>query len=462
LNTFVLSGRRSLRLFLFGIVGVVPSTFALEVRHEADVCVYGGTASGVFAAIAAKREGVDVIIVEPSRWLGGMTGGGLDEIDWGRREAVGGSAYEFLKDEPGNEVYRKRLQDLVARHGIKVIYEHRLGGVDVVELDGRSIRSISLEHAPVDATGCPVEAPEKPNAARVQAKVFIDGSYEGDLLARSGVSFTWGRESRDQYWESLAGVRPNLWIYDIDPYIEPGKPESGLIPLVQDRKIGALGSADRLTMGYCFRYEEDRSGSGFPITPTERYDPKQFEIYRRAFQNKVDITRHKSMRSLGELAERDYSFYTPNLARGLLTTRVFGCNDDYPNGDWATRSRIWKFHQNFLRDLVHFLRTDSAVPKNLKQRVATLTLRHCPFDETGGWPHQLYVREARRMVSDYVITQKDLEGNIDPPDSVGLASYGVDDWPYATCVVDGKVAIQGGEFSMLYIDQSGKREAGNL
>ena len=125
-----------------------------------------------------------------------------------------------------------------------------------------SIRSIILDYAPFDKTGCPIPEPKKRNAITVSAKVFIDCSYEGDVLAMSGVSYTWGRESREHYKESLAGVRPNLWLHDIDPYVEPGNPESGVLPFVQDRKIGPLGSADDLTMGYCFRYVFDGSGKG--------------------------------------------------------------------------------------------------------------------------------------------------------------------------------------------------------
>ena len=155
-----------------------------------------------------------------------------------------------------------------------MIYEHRLGKVQVggktIEHPTRlkpialgekfvskkkehSIRSIILDYAPVDETGCPPPHPKKRDVIKVSAKVFIDCSYEGDLLAQSGVSYTWGRESREHYNESLAGVRPSLWVHDIDPYLKPGNPKSGLIPFIQDRQIGPLGSADDLTMGYCFR-----------------------------------------------------------------------------------------------------------------------------------------------------------------------------------------------------------------
>jgi arylsulfatase A len=138
--------------------------------------------------------------------------------------------------------------------------------------------------------------------------------------------------------------------------------------------------------------------------------------------------------------------------RNLMTSTVYGCNDEYPNGDWATRSRIWKFHQEFLINSIHFAKTDPSAPKSMKQRAMKTTFRKGVFDETGGWPNQLYVRQARRMVSSYVVTQKDLEGKTDPPHTVGLAAYGVDDWPYAVVAQDGKIAVQGGAFSIVYID----------
>ena len=430
---------------------------AAEIKnYRADICVYGGTASGVMAAVAAKKEGADVILIEPSRWLGGMTGGGISNLDWGRREAVGGSTYEILRGQPGNEVYRKTFRELINKHDIQVIYNHRLGKVDRSE---KLVQSIHLDLAPVDPTGCPIPEPERINAITVDADVFIDCSYEGDFMARSGVSYTWGRESSQKYGESLAGVRPSLQVYDIDPYLVPGDSKSGLISFIQDRKIGPLGSADSLTMGYCFRFKFDVSGKGIPIPEPAAYDPAEFELFRRAYQNGVDISTNRSMKKLGIVEPRGNYFIggdSGNLSRSLLTTTIYGCNDLYPDGDWKVRSSIWKFHQEFFCKLLHFLKTDTSAPEKRRKRAEEISFRRGVFDDTQGWPSQLYVREARRMISDYVVTQKDLEGKTDPVHSIGLASYGVDDWPYATVAENGKVALQGGEFSILYLDE-GKR-----
>ena len=419
----------------------------------ADICVYGGTASGVMAAVTAVKQGCTVVIIEPSRWLGGMTGGGLSHVDWGREKAVGGTALSILSKNYDDAKYREVFLSLVKKYRIRVIYEHR---VSSVVKEGASIFNMVLDHAPPDARGCPVATATKPNAMTIKAKVFIDCSYEGDLMARAGVSYTWGRESRDEYGESLAGVRPNLAVYDIDPYVTPGDPKSGLLPFIQDMKPQPEGSADRLTMGYGFRWKFSKDPDRIPIDPPENYDPKLFELYRRGFKNKAGIDLGRRMKGkLGffeEAGGRIHSIGQGNLARALLAPTNYGSNADYPDGDYATRARIWKADQEFMRGMTHFLRTDDCVPDKFKQLAAELGFQRGIFDETGGWPHQLYVREARRMRSEYVLTQKDLEGSTNPEDSIGLASYGVDDWPYATYALDGKVALYGGEFSMLYLD----------
>ena len=463
-----------------------------RVIHEADICVYGGTASGVMAALAAKKEGAKIILIEPSRWLGGMTGGGINHLDWGKGNTVGGSTYKLLMEGVkvreqkhhgghavlgiGNKEYRERFKKVLEERGITVIHEHRLGKVRVGDAiiaaptrqqpiamgedtaprgKAPSIRSITLDYAPFDKTGCPISEPKKRNAITVSAKVFIDCSYEGDVLGMSGASYTWGRESREHYGESLAGVRPSLWLHDIDPYVEPGNPESGVLPFVQDRKIGPLGSADDLTMGYCFRYEFDGSGKGIPVPEPTNYDPAEFEIYRRAIRNGVDIFSNRHMRtSLKKFSVHKRGPFVggAQLNRNVMASTVHGINDDYPNGDWATRSRIWKFHQEFLCKSIHFAKTDSTAPESMKRSASRISFRKGVFDETGGWPHQLYIRQARRMVSSYVVSQNDLEGKTDPPHTVGLAAYGVDDFPYTTIAQDGKIAVQGGGFSIIYLD----------
>jgi hypothetical protein len=445
----------SRRRFIAGTLAAntLPSFSSAAAADNPDICIYGGTASGVMAAVTAAKQGRSVVLIEPSRWLGGMTGGGLSHVDWGREKAVGGTALSILSKNYDDAQYRQVFRELVKKYRIRVIDEHR---ISAVQKDGAAIRSLTLDHAPPDALGCPVAAATKANAMTLPAQVFIDCSYEGDLMARAGVSYTWGRESRDEYGESLAGVRPNLAVYAIDPYVTPGNAKSGLLPFIQDMKAQPEGSADRLTMGYGFRWKFSKDADRLPIPAPEHYDPKQWELYRRGFKNKAKIDEGRRMKGKLGFFEpaggRIHSLGAGNLARALLAPTNYGSNAEYPDGDYATRARIWKTDQEFMRGMTHFLRTDNCVPDKFKQTALEFGFQRGIFDDTQGWPHQLYVREARRMKSDYVVTQKDLEGSTDPADSIGLASYGVDDWPYATYVHEGKVALYGGEFSMLYLD----------
>jgi len=441
------TGRRRFLQVSGGLLAALPrgGLGVAADRTEADVCVYGGTASGIAAAIGAADAGKTVVVVEPSRWLGGMSGGGLNAIDWGNKRTVGSLARRLLIDRDDvamRELYARELAD----RRIPVIFEHRLAGVTK---EGGSIRGITLDHAPPDRLGCPAERATTAAARTVAARAFIDCSYEGDLMAQAAVSHTWGRESREEYGESLAGVRPLLMRYAIDPYVQPGNPRSGLLPLLQDIRIGPEGSADGLTMMYAFRWVLTRKDP-IRVEKPDDYDPRTYEIFRRGFQGDVDMRAGRRMRSRGEYtAETGAGIFGANSSRALWAQSVAGANAAYPAGDWAVRSRIWRDQMNFVRGMYHFLRTDPAVPPQMRDKAEHVGFQRGIFDDTNGWPHQLYVREARRMKSEYVVTQRDLEGLESPPDSVGLGSYGVDDWPYATVAHEGGVAISGGEFSIL-------------
>ena len=440
---------------LASLGAILPLRGAEPRTLIADVCVYAGNAAGIASAVAAAREGCRVLVIEPSRWLGGMTGSGLIHIDWGRSEAAGGSAKKILKDGLTDPQYRSMFANLAKQHGVEILYEHRVASVKKIDA---TITSLVLDYAPPDRFGCPIAQPKTASTVTVNARMFIDCSYEGDLMAKSGVTYTYGRESRDHYGENLAGVRPSLAVYDIDPYVKPGDPQSGLLPLLQDYTPGPIGSADKLTMGYGFRWKFTLDKNQIPIEPPDNYDPFTFEIYRRAFTKKLNLNGRR-MRKLGEYEVATGGIHYPgagNLSRSLIAPTVFGCNAAYPDGDWPERARIWKFHQDFLRGITYFLRTDTSAPEKLKERAQIAGFDPGQFDDTAGWPHQLYIREARRMVSSYVVTQKDMEGKTEPSDSVGLASYGVDDWPYAMHPIDGKIALQGGDYSMLYLEEKNR------
>ncbi len=193
-----------------------------------------------------------------------MTGGGLSHVDWGREKAVGGTALSILSKNYDDAKYREVFRELVKKYRIQVIYEHRVASV---QREGTNIRSIVLDHAPPDKLGCPIAKAVTARSKTIAAQVFIDCSYEGDLMAKAGVSYTWGRESRDEYGESFAGARPNLAVYNIDPYVKTGDPKSGLLPFIQDMQAKPEGSADRLTMGYGFRWKFSKDADRLPIAP---------------------------------------------------------------------------------------------------------------------------------------------------------------------------------------------------
>jgi hypothetical protein len=429
------------------LIGAALRAQSARPIEDFDVCVYGATASGIAAAISAADQGCRVILIEPSRWLGGMSGGGLHRIDWGTKASVGGLALKLLIDDD-NVGMRKLYSQLCSEKNIQIIYQHRL---NKVFKKNQRIESISLDYARPDSRGVPAAIAEETHARQIRAKVFIDCSYEGDLMAGTGVSHTYGRESIDTYGESYAGERPALVTYDIDPYNTPGKPSSGLLPLLQDYQPKGPGKADKLTMAYCFRWKLSRQPDRIPFARPENYDPRNYELFRRAFKNNIKINNGLKMRKPGVLS--DYpggGVFNENSSRSLWAQSIAGSNQDYPTGDWATRSKIWKFHQEFILGMYHFLRTDESAPEIYKKLAEETGLTPGVFDETGGWPHQLYVREARRMQSTYIITQKDLEGRAGSmADSIGLASYGIDDWPYSTYADQGKISIGGGEFSIL-------------
>jgi hypothetical protein len=417
-----------------------PAARGAEPRRV-DVCVYGGTAAGIVAAAAAKRRGKSVLLVEPGRHLGGMTSGGLGWTDFGNKAAVGGMSLDFYrrvgraygKDEPAwtfePHVAERVFHDLVKEHGVTVLFEHRLAGV---AKDGASIARVTLEHAPPLANGAPAPAAAA-GAARVEvgAAVFIDCTYEGDLMARAGVRYTVGREPVARYGEPLNGVRARTpqhqFQFPVDPYRTPGDPASGLLPLVQPDDGRAPGEGDDAVQAYNFRLcLTNDPANRLPIEPPPGYDAARYELLARHVEA---LAANGKGKTIGELLKPDK--VTPAKTdvnnNGAVSTDFIGANYDYPDGDYATRSRIWTEHLHYVQGLLYFLGNAERVPAHLREQMNRWGLAKDEFTDTAGWPHQLYVREARRMVGRYVITQADCEHRADPvDDSVGLGAYNMD------------------------------------
>jgi hypothetical protein len=395
--------------------------------------VYGGTPAGICAAVAAKQEGMDVVLIEPSRWLGGILGAGIKPMqDCPEPRAVGGltksHVFEAGKTPPEIRDYFVRW---MAEEEIPVIYEHRVGSASK---DGTRIKQLTLDYAPPDEQGIPVAEPQKRAVTRIVADVYIDASYEGDLLPATGISYSFGRESSAKFGEEPAGVRPPTNWTPLDPYVVAGDASSDLLPLVDADHGKPLGSADDYTQAYNYRfYVTDDPTNRVPFTKPDDYSPAQFELVGRFVEH---IVREWSG-DAKQLAERlrgifpgwrnsgEYNYQR----KSLVTISPLGVSRFYQDGDWATRSKVWRMHRDYLRGLHYFMSTDPRVPESFRKATAELGLDRTMHPDTDGWPNQLYVRIARRMQSDYIVMHRDVLNQTTVDDGVGLALYGVDIYP---------------------------------
>jgi hypothetical protein len=398
-----------------------------------DVCIYGATPAGIVAAITAKQEGRSVALIEPSRWLGGILGAGIKPMqDCPEPRAVGGlTRTKVFKLGGTPPVIRAGFARWLRSEQVEPIFEHR---VSRVQKDGPRIVRVYLEHAPPDALGVPAPRAQPGAGKTVAAKVFIDASYEGDLMAGAKVRYAVGRESREQYGEQPAGVgAPTNWT-PIDPYVEPGEPASGLLPFVEADHGKGKGAGDDYIQAYNFRfYVTSDLARRTAFQPPADYDAKQFELVGRYVQHILgwaDGDRSKALPKLagifpGWLNSGEYNYQR----NALVTIAPLGVSRLYPDGDWPARARVWRQHIDYLAGLHHFLATDPRVPAEFRAQTAELGLDRTLHPDTQGWPHQLYVRITRRLLGPYVLTHADVLNQTAPEDSVGLALYGVDTYP---------------------------------
>jgi len=417
---------------------------------EADVCVYAATPSGILAAVAVKREGRSVVVVEPSRWVGGVLGAGLKPMqDCPNYNATGGMTKELLRTlghpewsdgEVGDgksalsKMNPKDVRDdfaaLLRKWDVRVIYEHRIARC---EKSGAAISAAVFDCAPFDALGCPVAEPTARGDVRVTARIFIDASYEGDLMAKAGVSYRVGREAASEFGEECAGVQPPMEEAPIDPFVVPGHPESGLLKGVEKDSGKPVGAADEHTQAYNYRYYTTSDPAyRVPFTPPDGYDPKDFELVGRYVAYLVETVKDQD-----ELHKRLVGIFPGwknsgewNYQRSsLISMSPVGISHLYAKGDDATKARVWKEHQNYLRGLHAFMSSDARVPESYRKEVAALGLDRRPHPETQGWPHQLYVRVTRRMNGRYTVTAHDVHNRTQVDDPVCLAQYGIDTYP---------------------------------
>ena len=460
----------------------------LEERDEYDLVVYGATSGGIIAAVAAARKGRSVILVEPSNHLGGLTTGGLGATDIGIEGTIGGMSLEFYsqireyyrsedswRDEDRLEYMERSGQFLQpGRDGMfgfepdvaRTIYEQMLeeAGVPVVMND----RIVLSSHG-VEKRGDQIRAIVTEEGNVYRGKVFIDASYECDLMAMAGVSYHVGREANDEYGETLNGVqtvRTHNHIFPgyVDPYIEPGNPQSGILPGVHDGGPGEEFSEDHRVQAYCFRMcLSDVPEHQVPFEQPEGYDELEYELLFRNYEageNRIPWLP-------GGMPNRK----TDTNNRWGFSTNMIGVNYEYPDGDYATREAIIDKQEHYQRGLMWTLANHPRVPEEIREEVSRWGLAADEFTENNNWPTQIYVREARRMIGEYVTTEHDCRRMRIVDDPVGLGSYQMDSHNvqrYITgqgCVQnEGNIEVSpGGPYAISYRSLLSKRqECSNL
>jgi len=402
------------------------TSLSLQAQTTYDLVVYGGTAGGVMTAVSGARQGLKTVLLEPGQHLGGMATGGLSRTDVGKREVIGGLALEFYYrvgeryqmrrfNNPVAWFYEPRvgegvLREMLAEAGVKVLYGHRLRERTGVTKSGAEVREVAME-----------------NGARFAGKVFADATYEGDLMAQAKVSYTWGRESTAQYGESLAGVRDKTpkhqFLVNVSPHDGNGK----VLLEVNDGPIGKPGEADKKVQAYNFRViATNEPQNRIPWPKPTGYNPQRYELLARLLAETTKKLGHAPVFNQLTLIAMIPNGKADFNNNGAFSSDYIGKNYDYPDGDYATRARIWQEHIDYQQGFYYFLANDPRVPPTLQQEVREWGLPRDEYEDTGHWPNQLYVREARRLVGDFVLTQKDLQTALTKPDAIGMGSYNSD------------------------------------
>lgn len=417
-------------------------TIAQEPRGKSetfDLVIYGGTSAGVAAAVQASRMGCTAVLIEPSKHLGGLTSGGLGFTDSGDKRVIGGISREFYQrvrkhyDNPSSWIFQKstdydryratedamwtfepRVAESIFKAmlaecpSVTVVLSERLDRETGVVVSNGRISSIRME-----------------SGRQFNGGQFMDATYEGDLMASANVPYTVGRESNAKYGEALNGnqVKANIhnhrFVKNVDPYKAPGDPSSGLLAGIEDGGPGVDGTGDHRVQAYCFRMcMSNVPENRLPFPKPANYDEARYELLFRNFEaGDLRFPMKPDMMPNGK---------TDTNNNCAFSTDYLGGNYLYPDASYAEREAIIRDHEDYQKGLMWSLANHPRVPESIRQEMAKWGLPKDEFLETGGWPHQLYIREARRMVSDYVVTELDCRRVRVIEDSVGLGSYNMD------------------------------------
>lgn len=416
-----------------------------SLTHHADVVIYGGTSAAIIAAVQAKKSGKSVIVVSPDTHLGGLSSGGLGFTDTGDKSVIGGLARDFYhrvylhyqdagawkwerKEAYGNKGQGTPAIDGDARtmwifepHVAENIFE---GYVAEYKIDVYRDEWLDRESGVVK-NGSQIVSITSLSGHTYHGKMFIDATYEGDLMAAAGVSYHVGREANSVYGEKWNGVQVGVlhhdhWFKsDVSPYRVPGDSSSDLLYGVSADHPGEYGAGDDKVQAYCFRMcLSNHPDNRVAFPKPDHYNPDNYELLARVFEtgwretfNKFDVIPNKK---------------TDTNNHGPFSTDFIGMNYDYPEASYARRREIIKAHEDYQKGLMYFLANDPRVPDDVRNEMAQWGLAKDEFTDNGHWPHQLYIREARRMVGHYVMTEHDTFSEREITDPVGMGSYTLD------------------------------------
>lgn len=426
-------------LLIVGIISLIQSR--AQSNKAYDICVYGGTAAGVIAAYTAKQSGKTVLLIEPGKHVGGLTTGGLGYTDIGNKYAITGLARNFYRsigEHYGNfeqwifepHVAENILMNYLQRASVQPLFQHRL--VRVEKRNG-FITNIIIESS---------DNPDTNSYQTITAKVFIDCSYEGDLMAKAGVSYFTGREANSLYNETYNGVQlrdKHQFPDGIDPYKIPGKPESGLLWGISNEPLQSQGSGDKKIQAYNFRIcLTSNPANKIDIAKPAGYDASRYELLLRYLEKKPAKDLNGFLKF--DLMPNNKTDINNN---GPFSTDMIGMNYDYPEADYKTRSEIQAKHEAYTKGLLYFIGHNPRMPKHLRELMLRWGYPKDEYTDNHNWSPQMYVREVRRMKGDYVMTQANCEGKEVVKDGIGMAAYTMDSHNCERLVVNGMVKNEG-------------------